>query len=262
MPRGAGERAASGGRARGPLGASTDGTSGTLLRCTRPLRGRVKLGNVRRGLGSKVTSARHGSASPKRSSNVPFAIAFARWWPLLLALSFGIFAGMAAYTFLYARGLSYFSTEPEACVNCHIMQPQYDGWQKASHHAVAVCVDCHLPESFVPKYLAKAENGWRHGKMFTTQDFEEPIVVHAPGRRILQDNCVRCHGAFTASMLHAQPSAVGEQRVASPHWGPTHGLECMHCHAAVGHGERAAMGGPLRPHELQLGVAPRPMEEP
>lgn len=187
---------------------------------------------------------------------------FALGWPLALALCVGVFAGTAGYTFVYARGLSYFSTDPKACVNCHIMQPQYDGWQKASHHAVAVCVDCHLPQSFVPKYLAKAENGWRHGKMFTTQNFEEPIVVQPAGRRILQDNCVRCHQALTQSMLRAQQGTAPAQEAVAGHWGPIHGLECAHCHSTVGHGERAALGGPRRPDELELGATPRPTPTP
>jgi hypothetical protein len=32
------------------------------------------------------------------------------------------------------------------CVNRHIMQPQYDSWQKASHHSITTCIDCHGEE--------------------------------------------------------------------------------------------------------------------
>ena len=60
----------------------------------------------------------------------------------------------------YAEGASYFSTNPQSCANCHIMREQYDSWQKASHHANAKCIDCHLPHDFVGKYVAKAENGY------------------------------------------------------------------------------------------------------
>jgi cytochrome c nitrite reductase small subunit len=157
--------------------------------------------------------------------------------PWLLAASIGIAAGVGAYTFQYAEGLSYLKTDPRACVNCHIMQPQYDAWQKASHHDVAVCVDCHLPEAFFEKYVAKLENGWRHGEKFTTQNFVEPIVVQARGREILQENCVRCHGALVHEMAEA-PSRKGES------------LACTHCHVNVGHGEKTGLGGPLQPAEL------------
>src|SRR5688572_26373004 len=130
-----------------------------------------------------------------------FPRAGAGWLPWLLAGALGVAVGLGTYTFGYAKGLSYFGTDPRACVNCHIMEPQYAGWQKGSHHTVARCIDCHLPESFVPKYLAKAENGYRHGKLFTTQTFEEPITVKAAGRDILQANCERCHADLVHGLI-------------------------------------------------------------
>jgi cytochrome c nitrite reductase small subunit len=164
--------------------------------------------------------------------------------PLVLAAAIGMTAGIGAYTFRYAEGLSYLKTDPRACVNCHIMQPQYDAWQKASHHDVAVCVDCHLPQAFFAKYLAKAENGYRHGERFTTQNFVEPIVVQAPGRAILQENCVRCHGDLVHAIL---PPAI-EDRAARQE---AQSLPCTHCHANAGHGEKTGLGPPLRAEELK-----------
>lgn len=153
-------------------------------------------------------------------------------WTVLLAISVGLAAGIGGYTFRYAEGLSYLSTDPRACVNCHIMQPQYNAWQKSSHHTVAVCVECHLPEPFFAKYYAKAENGWRHGQKFTTQDFVEPITVQAAGRRILQANCVRCHDSLVGHLASGPRGELDQ-------------LDCVRCHAGVGHGERAGLGGPL-----------------
>lgn len=157
----------------------------------------------------------------------------------MLAVALGGLAGVGGYTFSYAKGLSYLSSDPRACVNCHIMQPQYDGWQKASHHIAAVCIDCHVPQGFVPKYLVKAENGWRHGKLFTTGGFVEPIQVQAAGRRILEDNCVRCHGALTADMRGHGTSSDGGSGD-----GGKGELSCLHCHSTVGHGQKAGLGGP------------------
>jgi cytochrome c nitrite reductase small subunit len=160
--------------------------------------------------------------------------------PVLLAVALGALAGVGGYTFSYAKGLSYLSTDPRACVNCHIMQREYDSWQKSGHHHAAVCVDCHLPESFVPKYLAKSENGWRHGKLFTTGGFVEPIEVKPAGRQILQDNCVRCHAGLTAEMRRSA-SVSGHPQ--------SQNLPCIHCHSDAGHGERAGLGGPATPGE-------------
>ena len=167
-------------------------------------------------------------------------------WPLgaaLFSVGLGALVGIGGYTFVYAEGLSYFKTDPRACVNCHIMQPQYDGWQKSGHHTVAVCVDCHLPQEFVHKYLVKTENGWRHGKMFTTGNFQQPIEVKPAGQMVLQANCVRCHADLTADMRAANQAHSTNQS----HSGE---IQCVKCHSDVGHGGRSGIGGPLRPDEL------------
>ena len=50
-------------------------------------------------------------------------------WPLLLAAgTLGAVVGLGLYTFVYARGASYLGNDPAACVNCHVMTEQYDGW--------------------------------------------------------------------------------------------------------------------------------------
>ncbi len=161
-----------------------------------------------------------------------------RWLLIAIAIALGVVLGLAGFTFRYAEGLSYFSTDPRACANCHIMRRQYDGWQKASHHGAATCIDCHLPHSLFAKYRAKASNGWHHSKGFTMQDFEEPIRIKPANSAILQSNCLRCHEA----MVHELVTGARTDRDA---------VECVHCHAGVGHGERAALGGPLRDDERQ-----------
>jgi cytochrome c nitrite reductase small subunit len=144
----------------------------------------------------------------------------------------GAVLGIGTVTFRYAEGLSYFSADPSACVNCHIMRPQFDAWQKSSHHAVAVCIDCHLPHDVVPKFVAKAENGYRHSKEFTAQSFAEPIVIQERGREILEENCQRCHADLVAEM---GSDTLPKERA----------LPCVHCHVGVGHGEAARIGGRL-----------------
>jgi cytochrome c nitrite reductase small subunit len=178
-------------------------------------------------------------SSPTDTEPLRLATSRAGYWLVALSIVIGIAAGIGAYTFRYAEGLSYFSTDPKACVNCHIMRPQYDSWQKSSHHGVAVCIDCHLPHGFVQKYLAKAENGYRHSKEFTAQTFHEPITVQARGRAILQQNCVACHDSMTHEIAQAPRGELDT-------------LRCVRCHAGVGHGERAGLGGPLSP------IAPGP----
>lgn len=149
-----------------------------------------------------------------------------RWRIVLgvaVAWTVGLFAGLGTYTFYYAEGLSYFSNDPKACVNCHIMRDQYDGWLKSPHHAVATCNDCHTPHSFVAKYLSKAENGFWHSKGFTLQDFHEPIMIRPKNATVLQENCVSCHEGIVAE-INTHPGD------------PQRMLDCVACHREVGHG--------------------------
>lgn len=59
-----------------------------------------------------------------------------------LAVLAGLLISMGSYTFVYARGYSYMSDRSEACINCHVMQEQYNGWIKGSHKHAASCNDC------------------------------------------------------------------------------------------------------------------------
>lgn len=149
---------------------------------------------------------------------------------LALAVLVGAAAGIGGYAFVYAEGLSYMSSDPKVCANCHIMQSQYASWQKASHHHVAVCNDCHLPRDPVGKYVAKAMNGWNHSKAYTLQDFAEPIAIKPFNSDIVQENCLACHRQLVQDAVMAR--------------GPGEEASCVHCHSTAGHGERAGLGGP------------------
>ena len=144
---------------------------------------------------------------------------------LALAILLGFAAGVGSFTFHYAAGLSYFSTDPKACANCHIMNDQYASWLKGPHHGAAKCVDCHLPHEGLQKWLAKAENGYHHSKGFTLQDFHEPIMIKRGNSRILQDNCLRCHGDFVHGLVKGSTT-------------DSDAMLCVHCHRGVGHGAR------------------------
>lgn len=152
-----------------------------------------------------------------------------RLWRWAACAAAGVLAGAGAYTFTYAEGLSYMSDDPAACVNCHVMREQFDGWQKSSHHAFATCNDCHVPHDLIGKYAAKAVHGWRHSKAFTLQDFHEPIRITAGDAGIVRENCVRCHQSMMHDVLAAQREPDGT------HAGDT---DCIRCHAGIGHGPR------------------------
>jgi cytochrome c nitrite reductase small subunit len=140
-----------------------------------------------------------------------------------LCAMIGVFVGSGAFTFRQARGLSYLSNDPTACVNCHIMRDQFDAWQKSSHHALATCNDCHTPVDFLGKYYTKAEHGARHSWGFTFQDFHEPIRMKESSKQVVLENCRRCHAAFLGDVI-AHANLTNEA------------IDCIQCHASVGHG--------------------------
>jgi len=160
---------------------------------------------------------------------------FSTAWIGLVAFV-GASAGIAAFTFNYAEGLSYLSNDPKACANCHIMNDQFDSWRKGPHHAVATCNDCHVPPHFPEKYIAKALNGYHHSMGFTLQSatpdepgartvFEEPIRIKDTNSQILQDNCLRCHRDFVHDVVRGSTWA-------------DNAIRCVHCHRSVGHSAR------------------------
>lgn len=137
----------------------------------------------------------------------------------LLAL-LGILFGLSVYTFTYAEGASYFSEDPNACLNCHVMREQFDGWSRNSHQAVATCNDCHTPHAFPDKWVIKGVNGWNHSWAFTTGDFPNTIRIREFNAQIVQENCVQCHEVMVSN--------IHRDRVEPE-------LTCAACHSNVGH---------------------------
>lgn len=157
-----------------------------------------------------------------------------RPWLAIGAVSvLGASLGVAGFTFEYAEGLSYLSDDPNACVNCHVMQDYFDAWQHASHHEHATCNACHVPhDSILSKYMVKAEHGWRHSKGFTLNNFHEPIQITPSSKAVVADNCMRCHSSI-ADDLQAHAQAFGTLDQASAQ---SQAADCLHCHTRVGHG--------------------------
>ena len=139
---------------------------------------------------------------------------------LALAALLGIAAGVGAYTFVYAKGAAYLTSDPRACVNCHVMQDQFDGWIKGSHRSVAACNDCHTPPGLVAKYTTKALNGFWHSFAFTTGRFHEPIGITSRNRAVTKAACRHCYQPIVEA-IEAHPKHEE--------------VSCLRCHASIGH---------------------------
>jgi cytochrome c nitrite reductase small subunit len=142
---------------------------------------------------------------------------------LLLNALLGILVGASGYTFYYAQGASYLSNDPQACMNCHIMRSQFESWEKASHHSIATCNDCHVPHDFAGKWLAKADNGYFHSLAFTLWSFREPIRIRPRHVGALNANCLYCHRDYVREITAHR--VINDKE-----------LYCARCHDDVGHG--------------------------
>jgi len=141
---------------------------------------------------------------------------------------------MFAYVVHKSKALSYLSSDPKACINCHVMNTQYATWQHSSHAQGASCVECHLPtnKGLVEKYLAKAKDGWNHSVAFTLNTYDNAIKISEDGARRVQENCVSCHASLVSTLVTNSDKyhQFDDPSVAT-------GRKCWDCHKGVPHGK-------------------------
>ncbi|MFH1198144.1 MAG: cytochrome c nitrite reductase small subunit [bacterium] len=115
-------------------------------------------------------------------------------WRIPVILLGGIVIGLLLQILYISNAVSYLSDDPKACVNCHIMSPQFATWERGSHGKVTTCNDCHVPQdNFFRKYYFKASDGLRHATMFTLRLEPQVIRIKEAGKNAVQENCIRCH---------------------------------------------------------------------
>lgn len=115
-------------------------------------------------------------------------------WKLAVLLSSAVLIGLFFLIFHISNASSYLSNNPNTCINCHVMSPQFASWQKSSHARVATCNDCHVPHGNVVNTLfVKASDGMRHATVFTFRNEPQVIRIKNPGKLVVQENCIRCH---------------------------------------------------------------------
>ena len=139
--------------------------------------------------------------------------------------------GVFGYLLKTSQAFSYLSTDPVACINCHVMNSQYATWQHSSHREVATCVDCHLPaDNVVDKYLAKVQDGWNHSVAFTLNTYEQNIQVSEHGAARIQENCRSCHARLVENIV------TSEQQYHDFKGTAVDQRKCWDCHREVPHG--------------------------
>jgi cytochrome c nitrite reductase small subunit len=115
-------------------------------------------------------------------------------WRLAIFTAGGVAAGLALVVAHISRAATYLLDEPEACINCHVMNNAFATWQHGSHREVAACTDCHLPhQNPVAKLAFKGRDGLRHSYVFTFRLEPQTLQLSRGALPVVQENCLRCH---------------------------------------------------------------------
>jgi cytochrome c nitrite reductase small subunit len=151
-----------------------------------------------------------------------------KWRPAAI-VAVAAFIGLGLYVFKVSNAASYLSDDPQACVNCHLMTPQYITWTHSSHREVAHCNDCHVPHNnVISKYYFKAKDGLYHASIFTLRAEPQVIKAKSASVEVIHNNCIRCH---QDQVTDAKLSGI----VKDHHAKRTDRL-CWDCHREVPHG--------------------------
>lgn len=109
------------------------------------------------------------------------------------------------------------TSKPDFCNSCHVMNPQYEAWFMTGLHRNAACVDCHLPNTGgIRHFVWKGITGMRDLIMFHTGVYSAKIEISSHGKKVIQENCLRCHESMVSVMS-------------------TDGRNCWSCHRRVNH---------------------------
>ena len=159
----------------------------------------------------------------------------------------GAALGLGGFTFVYAKGASYLSTDPAVCANCHIMSEHFDAWQRSSHRAAAGCADCHMPHDWsastrqgLERLLALPRLHYRRAS--------RSLQIKPHNRAITEGACRECHADIVAAIdplgagtaIGIRSGVGGTPATSRPqiHDGTIDAGDresCIRCHTYVGH---------------------------
>ena len=133
-----------------------------------------------------------------------------------LAVAGGLFVVML-FMFFGPPGLYSKSAQPDFCNSCHVMNSQHEAWYLTGLHRNIKCVDCHLPNTGTLRHLFwKGVTGGKDLVMFHSGLYSDRIGISSHGKKVVQENCERCHEGMVSVMK-------------------TDGRNCWSCHRQVNH---------------------------
>ena len=155
-----------------------------------------------------------------------------KFYKIGYSIVFGCLCGLFVFGIYSSRLHSYFSDNPNTCINCHIMNLFYITWFHSSHRNQTTCNDCHIPhENTVKSLWFKLNDGLRHSTLFTFNAYPQVIRLREAGAKVVQENCIRCHKEqinYVFPFVQQNGFHKDEQSY------------CWNCHREVPHGRIAS----------------------
>lgn len=169
-------------------------------------------------------------------------------WRIPVIILLATIVGVGSFILKTSRVMSYMTDDPKACLNCHVMTPQYITWDHSSHGEVTNCNDCHVPhDNVLRKYAFKAKDGMYHAAVFTLRAEPQVIKMHEMGQEVVQENCIRCHSdQITDGKLTTWIEGHKTDRT---------DRQCWECHREVPHGRvksLSSVGYQVEPLEARV----------
>jgi len=157
----------------------------------------------------------------------------------------GIMVGLLGYTGYIFRVPSYFSSNPDSCVNCHIMASYYDSWRHSSHMRFS-CNECHIPQSnILSAYMFKAKVGIYHTTVFASHKESQAIRPTKSSYAVIMENCIRCHNQLNTALVKTGMFTYADTMKGN-------GKACWDCHTQVPHTKVSNIAAP------SVAIAPFP----
>ena len=144
----------------------------------------------------------------------------------LKCLTGGVIVGVLAVG--VGMGALHASGTKEFCGQCHSMKHEAATFEMSIHRNQD-CVECHLPHDNTAHYLfEKGRTGMVDMFHEAMRDYPNRIKLDADARKMVSENCMRCHEA-AMSYVETAPSGTPE--------------DCLKCHSKVAHGANHLEGG-------------------
>jgi len=162
----------------------------------------------------------------------------------VIIISIAIFAAGIVFAGLFNVGLAYTNTT-EFCTSCHSMKTNLDELQQTVHWQSrtgvhAGCPECHVPQPFIPKMVAKvmaAKDVYHEflGTINTPEKYESQRWAMANRvwdkmRATDSRECRSCH-SYAHMALDAQTRSARARHSNAPDKGQT----CIDCHQGIAH---------------------------